>query len=203
MGMLIALEGIDGAGGETQSKRLVEHLKKIGKKVLRITHPDYSTPSGKLIQKYLSGQTKPDVNKLFQIFTDSLTEQIPKINDALEAGKIVVADRYFNSTLAYQGFQRFPLDKALQFAQDSKIPVPDLVIYLDISAETSMKRKMKEKGSLDVHEGNKKFLEGVIGFYKKLIAENAFAKEWVVVDAERGIEEVKREVQRIVDKRLE
>lgn len=203
-GFLIVLDGIDGAGTETQTRKLMEYFKKTNRKFLHITIPDYRKPTGKLIHDFMYGKHEFDVRTLFLLFATDIVRQIPEIEKALKQDKVVIADRYFTSTLAYQSFQGFPpLDKALQFAEIFRIPKPDVVIYLDISVETSMKRKYREKkGNLDRFEKDKKLLEGVSKLYKELIEKNVFAKEWIVVDGEKSIEEVAREIQKIVDSRL-
>lgn len=201
-GFFIVLDGIDGAGTETQTRKLMEYFKKTNRKFLYITIPDYRKPTGKLIHDFVYGRHNFDVNTLFLLFATDIVRQIPEIEKALKEGKVIIADRYFTSTLAYQGFQGFPLDRALQFAEIFRIPKPDVVIYLDISVETSMKRKYREKGSLDRFEKDKSLLEGVAKFYKELIEKKIFAKEWIVVNGEKNIEEVAREVQKIVDARL-
>lgn len=202
-GFICVLEGIDGAGTETQTRKLTEHFKRTNREFLHITIPDYKKPIGRLIREFVYDKHDFDVRTLFLLFATDTVRQIPKIERSLKEGKVVIADRYFTSTLAYQGFQGFPLDKALEFAGIFKIPKPDVVIYLDVSVETSIKRKYREKkGNLDRFEKDRKLLEGVSKFYKELIEKNVFAKEWVVLDGEMGIEEVAREVKRIIDARL-
>jgi len=114
----------------------------------------------------------------------------------------VISDRYFTSTLAYQCTKGYSLENGLELAKLLDLPIPDLVIFLDIPAETSMKRKLKEKNKLDRHEEDKIYLENVRETFKKLIKDKVFAKEWAVVDADRSIEEVFADVKTIVEKHL-
>ena len=126
-----------------------------------------------------------------------------KILNALKDGKVVIGDRYFTSTLAYESLTKgFGLEKGLEFAKLFNLPVPDLVIFLEVNPKTSIKRKFGEKKSLDRHEEDKKLLGKVKESYHTLIKDKVFAKEWIVVDGEKSIEEVAKKVQEIVISRL-
>jgi dTMP kinase len=133
-------------------------------------------------------------------FLDFLKDK-KKIEKWKKQGKIVIADRYFTSTLAYQGQKGIPLKSALKIAQISDLPKPDLIIYLKISAKTAIKRKFKEKNNLDRHEADKKFLEKVAKFYETLAKKQIFGK-WVVIDGEKSTEEVFSRIKTIVSKRF-
>ena len=193
-GMFIVFEGIDGCGGETQSKKLVSYLKKRGMAAQRLSYPDYKGPIGKLIHEYL--YKRHDFSKEVQLllyFADFLKDN-EKIQRWLAEGKTIVSDRYFSSTIAYQCSSGFAVEKAVQMSTLFDLPVPDLILYLNITPETSIKRKMKEKrGKLDRHEADKKFLSDLVKLYKQLIQKQVFAK-WVVVNGEQSIQKVSADV---------
>lgn len=192
-GKLIVFEGIDGAGTETQSKLLLSHLKKEGVPAERIFYPDYEGELGKLIQQFLHKKRELSPEMQFVLYAGDMVKDKEKIKDWLDEGKTVVADRYFNSTIVYQGLRGFKLEKALRFAEDFGIPKPDVVILLQISPEESAKRKMGENGKLDRHEEDIRFLESVNHSYEKMALDNVFGK-WFIVDGERPKEEVFSEV---------
>jgi dTMP kinase len=196
-GKFIVIEGIDGAGGETQSRLLFNYLKKQKKPVEKLSYPDYQGPIGKLIHQFLHKEYNfsPEVQFLLY-FTDFLKDK-DKIEKWRKENKVIISDRYFTSTLAYQGQKGFSINKAQKIFKIFDLPVPDLIIYLKISAETSIRRKFKEKRSLDRHEADKKFLEKLSKFYEKLIKNQIFSK-WVIVDGERSVEEVAKEIREIV-----
>jgi len=202
MGFFVVIEGIDGAGGETQSKLLKQFLEKKGKKVELVKYPDYEGPIGKLIHDFLHKKFDISSEVQFCLYASDMVKDKEKIKKALKEGKIVIADRYLTSTLAYQTLKGFPLDKGLEFAKLFELLTPDLVIFIEISPETSIKRKFKEKNNLDRHEANKDFLRKVNESYHNLIENKIFAKEWIVIDGEKPIEEVAKKIQKIVLSRL-
>jgi dTMP kinase len=196
-GKFIVFEGIDGAGGETQSKLLFNYFKRQKIPVERISYPDYRGPIGKLIHKFLHKKYDfPPQIQFLLYFTDFLKDK-EKIENWRKENKIIISDRYFTSTLAYQGQKGFSIEKALKISKIFDLPKPDLIIYLKISPETSIKRKFREKKNLDRHEADKKFLEKISQFYNKLIKNQIFGK-WVVVNGEMSIEEVAKEIRKIV-----
>ena len=201
-GKFIVFEGIDGCGGETQSKKLVQYLKKRGKPAQLLSYPDYKGPVGKLIREYL--YKRYNFSKEVQLllyFADFLKDK-DKIQKWLQEGKTIVSDRYFSSTLAYQCLNGFPVENALQVSKLFELPVPDVIMYLDITPETSIKRKIKEKnGKLDRHEADKKFLTDLVKFYKQLVKKQVFSR-WIVIDGEQSIEKVAKDIQTLLTKKL-
>ncbi len=201
--MFLVIEGIDGAGGSTQSNILKDFLEKKNFKVELISYPDYSNSIGKVIRKFLKKEFDISAETQFFLYALDMLKDKEKILKNLEEGKIVLADRYIFSTLAYQCFaKKFSLKKGLKLIEIFELPKPDLVFLLDIKPETSMKRKMKENDKLDRHEEDLKLLEKVRKGYLKLARENIFSKEWVVLNGENKIEEVSNEIKEIISKRL-
>lgn len=192
-GKLVVFEGIDGAGTETQSKMLLGHLREKNIPAERIFYPDYNGESGKLIRQFLEREKDLSAEMQFVLFAGDMVKDKEKINSWLSDGKIVICDRYFNSTIAYQGLRGFPQEKALRFSEDFGIPKPDVVIFLKISAEESKKRKFSEKGSLDRHEEDMVFLENVNRRYEKMAMDNVFGQSFII-DGEKPKEEVFGEV---------
>lgn len=202
--MFIVLEGIDGAGGETQTRLLVEFLEKMGIQTKVLSYPNPESPIGKIIYDYLNKrfELSPDV-QMSLYATDMLLDR-ESINAALKDDVVVIANRYFLSTLAYQcGVKGVPEKDGLDFASLMRLPVPDLVIFIDISHETSVRRKYHEKGNLDRHEEDKDFLKRVRESYLNLVDKKIFTNEWIVVDGEKSIEDVAAEIREIVAGKLE
>ncbi len=191
---LIVFEGIDGAGGGTQSGLLLNYLKKEKIPAERLIYPDYQGPIGKLIHEFLHKKYELPVKLQFLLyFTDFIKDQ-GKIRNWLKQRKIVICDRYFTSTLAYQGLKGFPIKTALKIAKNFGLPEPDLIIYLKISPETSMKRKIKEKRNLDRHEADEKFLGELGKSYERLIKKQIFSR-WITIDGEKPAKEVFEEIK--------
>ena len=199
-GSLIVIEGIDGAGGETQTRLLVEFLKSNGKNVSAISYPEYSGGIGNLISDFLHKKYDFAADVQFALYAADMVKDRQKISDFISNGGIVIANRYLTSTLTYQTIKGFEIEKGLKFAEIFELPVPDMVIFVDIDADTSMRRKMGEKNNLDRHESDRQLLESVRARYLELADRNIFAKEWKVIDGTKSIEEVAKEIQQIVSK---
>jgi len=196
MSRFVVFEGLDGAGTEEQSKRLLDFLKEKKIPAERIEYPGYHNPIGKFIHEYLHKKfdLSPEVQALFYA-ADMLNDK-EKINLWLKQGNYVIADRYFTSTLAYQGL-RVPLKKLLKLAELFEMPKPELVLFLRISPETSMERKLKEKKELDRNESDKTLLERLSVFYEQLIKDQVFS-QWYVLDGEKSKEEVFEQVKKVL-----
>ena len=197
-GKMLVVEGLDGAGGETQTKLIKEFLESHGKNVLFVTYPDYSGPIGRIIHGFLHKEFNFPADVQFALYAADMVKDKQKILTALKDNRIVVANRYVTTTLAYQSVNGFPIAKGLQFAKNFDLPKPDMVIYLDIDPETSMKRKIEEKNNLDKFESDKNFLEKVRNQYLKLAKEKVFAKDWKVLDGKKDIDLVAKKIQNIV-----
>lgn len=197
-GKFIVIEGIDGCGGETQSKKLVKYLREKKTPVKFLSYPDYKGPIGQVINKYLHKKYNFSKEVQFLLYFSDFLKDKDKIHKWLAEGTTIIADRYFGSTIAYQCLNGVSVDVALNASKLFDLPRPDLIIFLNISSETSMARKKKEKGNkLDRHEEDKKFLTKLAEFYKQLAQRQALAK-WVMVDGERSIEEVFSAIKKIV-----
>lgn len=201
MGLFIVFEGLDGCGAGTQSEILRERLM-ADKNILFLRYPEYNHPLGELIYKTLKERITIDMETFFMLNAVDQVKDKRKIANALEEGKTIVADRYFLSNIAFQGAKGFDVQHAVKIAEALEIPKPDLVILLRVSPETSTQRKTKEKRNLDVHESNQQYQMKVFDMYEKLAAENVFAKEWIVVDGEKNVEDIANDVENIVKERL-
>lgn len=196
-GKLVVIEAIDGGGTETQSKMLLEFLNEKGMPAEIICYPDYEQPIGKLIHEYLHKKYDFPTEVQILLHAADFVKDTVRIKQWLEEGKTVIADRYITTTIAYQGF-RFPVEKIISIAELFELPKPDTIIYLKVSAETSMKRKKQEKNELDRNEENKHFLEQLGKFYLQLAEKNVFSN-WVVVDGEKSKAEVFDEVRKALE----
>ncbi len=194
----IIFEGIDGAGGETQSKILKEKLENLGKEVILLRYPDGKHEIGKFIYIHLEKKSMLTPESLLLLFLADFAKDKEKIIKAIENGKIVIADRYFTSTIVYQHAQGIELSKILSLAEIINIPKPDIAILLKISPEISMKRKLAEKGFLDNFEKNLEFLRKVSRIYEEVAKKNIFCK-WVMIDGEKSIREVSKNIWKAVE----
>ena len=194
----IVLEGLDGAGGSTQTNLLKEFFKKKNIPYVFVKSPEYGTETGKSIRDYLDGKIKLKPKEAFVLFATDVLNSLPMIKKGLEENKIVIADRYITSTIAYQCANGFSFDSALNFVKLHEYPDSDAIIFIDIKPETSMKRKLKEHGRLDRHEKDLEFLKKVRDFYFREINENVLGK-WVVIDGERDKDDIHEDILKVIN----
>jgi len=197
-GKLVVIEGIDGAGTETQSKLLLSQLKEKGIPAERACFPDYDGPIGKILHEFQHGKYDFPVDIQFLLYAGDMANGSHKIRKWLAQGKVVVCDRYVTSAIAYQGLRGFPLEKALRFIELFDIPKPDYVIFLRIKPETSIERKKGEKpDSMDRNESDLQLHRDVSARYEKLIEDNVWV-DWYAVDGEQSVEDIQRQILRIL-----
>ena len=139
-GKFIAFEGGDGVGKTTQSTRLVNYLKEKGHDTIYTKEPGgYSKDIRQIILDLIA--RKEEESRIALLFTaERMLHNVYKIEPALEEGKIVVSDRYFYSTVAYQGTS-VPMQDVLRLNLEAgKVRIPDIVIYIDLSPEEAVRR---------------------------------------------------------------
>ncbi|HDD31885.1 MAG TPA: dTMP kinase [Thermococcus litoralis] len=146
MGMFIVLEGIDGAGKSTQAKMLAEWFENKGYEVVLTKEPT-DTAFGKLIRRLVLTGGKEGIIDGARIskeaeallFAADRAEHVKKlIEPSLKAGKVVISDRYFYSSLAYQWARGLDLEWLINL--NAFAPRADLVILLDLPVKESIKR---------------------------------------------------------------
>jgi dTMP kinase len=196
--MFIVIEGIDGAGCETQATALIEQLTKAGKKPFYIKFPHYDTPVGKMIRDFLyENKTKHTADEQFLLYTLQFVFDKELIKEKMK-DHIVIADRYFSTTLCYQILEGFEEKKALQFATDFDIVKPDAVLYLDVSPDTAIKWKYGEDKEKNFRENDHSFIRRTYEKYKDLVKRNVWAK-WIAVKGEQPKELVTQEILSIIN----
>ncbi len=202
-GKFIIIEGIDGCGGETQTKLLSDFLIAKNKQINLLSFPEYDKPIGQVIHNFLYEKydLSPEVQAL--IYFSEFVSNKEEMENNLKNGKILISDRYFTSTLVYQGLRGVETEKMLQLSEIFKIPKPDLTIYIKISPETSMARKSKEKsGDLDRNEKDLKFLTDLTERYEYLAQNNIFC-EWETIDGEKSVDEVFNQIIKLLNKKFQ
>src|SRR6266540_6191571 len=134
-GRLIAFEGLDQSGKQTQAELLRDRLKDEGRKARLVSFPDYGTSIGEEIARALQGEREygPDVMQL--LYIANRYERKPDLQRWLDGGLVLVCDRYTASSVAYgeaQGLDPVWLTDVQKF-----LPAPALTILLDIAPETA------------------------------------------------------------------
>lgn len=202
-GLLIVIEGPDGSGKRTQSELLDKHLAKSGFRVKRYSYPDYGSPYGKLIAEHLQGTKMRGIKELFLLYLADMVAKAEDVEREIRSGSMVIMDRYFQSTVAYQSSQGFNYEDAKSVENIFGLTTPDLGIYVDIPATDAMRRKQRQRDlegeEADVHEKDARLQENVRAVYERMIREGFGAKKWVVVDGRVGIDKTQRAIAGIVD----
>lgn len=191
--MLIALEGLDQAGKETQGQLLRDALRAEGRRARLVSFPDYGTSIGEEIARALQGERDygPDVMQL--LYVANRHERKPDLVRWLEAGLVVVCDRYVASSVAYGEAQ--DLDTAWLSRMQEFLPAPDLTLLLDIPPEVAATRKAV---GLDRYERDVALLTRVRTCYLRLAEQEG----WLRVDGSRAKAEVAAEIWAALEERL-
>ncbi len=203
--MLITFEGTEGCGKTTQINLLYEYLLSKGYEVIRTREPG-GTPIGESIREILTNKGK-EINPLAELFL-MMAMRAQHIEDvivpALKDNKIVLCDRFFDATYAYQGFGRgidiHIIDYINRIA--TKGIVPDLTVLIDLDVEQGLKRKSQEKVQMDRFEDedisfHKRIKEG----YRMLSKENR--GRFFVVNGSKDIQIIHSIIRRRVEKQIE
>jgi dTMP kinase len=139
VGRLIAFEGLDGCGKSTQLERAAARLRAAGCEVVT-THEPTNLPSGlKIREMAKSGKALAPEEELRWFVEDRRVHVDEVIRPALRAGKIVLTDRYYLSTVAYQGARGLDFEQILADSED-EFPIPDLVILIEIDPQIAFDR---------------------------------------------------------------
>lgn len=198
-GIFITFEGIDASGKTTQFERLVNYLKKKGFDVVSFREPGGEEVSEKIRKILLDDKFSLTPETELFLYLASRTQLVfHKIIPALKDKKIVVCDRFSDSTLAYQAYGRGLNLKLIRMLNNfsTKNLRPDLTILIDVPVKVSLKRaKNKKKDRLE--RSGTLFYQRVKGGYLKIARKEK--KRIKVVDGKGGIEVTWRKVKSIVD----
>ena len=175
-GLLIAFEGLDQSGKQTQAALLREHLISLGRSVLLLSFPDYDTDIGAEIGRALRGERHYDAGVMQLLYVANRYEYRDEIVRATAAGTIVVCDRYLASSVAYGEAQG--LDGAWLLEMQKYLPPPDVTFLLDIQPEVSARRKVDDR---DKYERDL----ALLGRVRESYLRQAARAGWVRLDASR------------------
>lgn len=138
-GLLIAFEGIDGSGKTTMANRIVEHLSSEGYKAHYLREPT-DGPHGRQLRQIMTQPGSRDPHTEFDLFIKDRREDVENnIKPLLKSGAIVCIDRYYISSMAYQGALGLDVEM-IQKANEEFAPRPDLILYFDIPVQTALER---------------------------------------------------------------
>lgn len=189
-GLLLAFEGLDQSGKQTQAETLRDRLIAARHPVRLLSFPAYDTPIGMEIGRALGGEREysPEVMQL--LYVANRYEWKPEIEMERERGTIVICDRYVASSIAYGEAQG--LDAVWLHDVQRHLPQPDLTLLLDIAPEVSARRKTVDR---DRYERDLRLLERVRDSYLR----QAARRGWARIDATRDRAAVAADVFAAVD----
>lgn len=184
-GILIAFEGLDQSGKETQAARLREQFAAAGRTVRALSFPDYDTPIGREIRAALAGERDFAPDTLQLLYVANRHEYRGSMVEWLAQGDVVVCDRYRASSIAYGDAQG--LDAAWLRDVQQYLPEPAMVFLLDIAPEEAARRKAEGR---DKFERDLSLLSRVRDSYRR----QAAAEGWEVVDAARSKDDIAADI---------
>lgn len=192
-GRLIAFEGLDQSGKETQAKRLAGRVAARGRIATLVAFPDRGTAIGQEIEMGLRGKRDYRADLMQLLYVANRYEWKPAIDEMLAAGRVVICDRYLASSIAYGEAQG--LDPDWLFDIQRFLPQPDLTLLLDIAPATAVERKRVNR---DRYESDLDLLARVRRSYQR----QAAAAGWHRIDGERPPDVVEADVVMAVTRQL-
>jgi dTMP kinase len=193
IGLLVAFEGLDQSGKQTQAETLRDYVASLGRDCRLLSFPDYETPIGQEIWKGLHGEREYAADVMQLLYVSNRYEYRARIAEWIAAGVILLCDRYMASSVAYGEAQG--LDAAWLAEIQRFLPRPDLTILLDIAPETAVRRKATNR---DRYESDLALLSRVRESYRR----QAEQGDWLRLDGERPRADVSGDVIRAVATRL-
>ena len=192
-GLLIAFEGLDQSGKQTQAEMLRDRLRQDGHKSRLVSFPDYATSIGEELARALAGEREYDADVMQLLYVANRYERKADLQRWLDGGLILVSDRYTASSIAYG--EAFGLDAPWLVDMQKFLPPAALTIFLDIDPETAVQRKAAGR---DRYERDLAMQKRVRESYRKQAAQ----QNWVVLDGERAKDVVAADVFSAVTSRL-
>jgi dTMP kinase len=185
-GTLIVLEGIDGTGKSTQAKFLAEALRNRGHRVVLSREPTDGAFGRRLRASATSGRLSPEEE--LQLFHQDRREHVETlIEPALRGGEVVILDRYYFSTMAYQGARGFD-PREIRRVNEEFAPRPDLLLLLELPIETALDRIGARDGEVNEFE-RRDALERCAEIFRSV--QDEFA---VKIDAARPVEQIHADI---------
>ncbi len=191
-GLFIVIEGIDGTGKSTQVRRLGEWFEKQGREVVLSREPTDGPWGKKLRESAATGRLSAE-EELHYFLNDRRQHVEETIAPALAAGKVVILDRYYFSTMAYQGARGFdPVE--IRRMNEEFAPLPNLLLILDLDVETAHQRighRGDSTNEFEKFESLKRCREIFLS-----ISDEPFAR---VIDSKAPLDEVSERMQQAVE----
>jgi dTMP kinase len=202
--MFITLEGPEGSGKTSHIPPLVEYLREKGYIVFPTREPG-GTSIGEQIREVIHDLKNVEMHPrtetlLYQAARAQIVEQV--IKPRLKAGEIVISDRYYDSTIAYQGYghqQDLAQVRALVKYATGGL-VPDLTVLLDVDIEEGLRRKKKDNEWNRLDAYTVEFHQRVRAGYLEIVKQEL--NRWAVIDAGRVWDQVQNDLRMVIERKL-
>lgn len=209
------LEGLDGAGTTTQTQRLIQRFTVSAQPALATREPS-DGPIGVTIRQMLSkrigiptaeGGFKPMTRQTLALMfaADRLDHLAATVDPALEAGKVVISDRYYHSSLAYQGDVELVegaerVDYDWVYSLNSRARVPAMTFFLEIDVEESLRRLSQRGGARDIYETREKLERLVLRYDEVMTWLHSRGQPIMRLDAKRPVEDLHEEIWSTIER---
>ena len=194
-GLFIVFEGIDGSGKSTQIRLLAKRLQERGMNVVETYEPT-NGEFGRRIRELYANRSSVSPQEELELFVKDRSRHIEQlIGPSLAAGSVVLCDRYFLSSAAYQGAAG--LDPAAIIARHAFAPAPDLALIIEIAPEESVRRITEKRGDVLNDFEQLESLKKVDGIFKRL--DLPYVKR---IDGSSSADAVHQQILRHVEKLL-
>jgi dTMP kinase len=195
-GCLIVMEGIDGSGKTTQCRLLAGRLEEAGREVV-LTREPTDGPWGRKIREHaVSGEERLSLDEELDLFVRDRREHVESlIEPAMARGAVVITDRYYFSTMAYQGARGADVE-TIREANEAFAPKPDVLLYLRLDPDNAGNRIDRGREGRDVFEGAE---------YQREVARQFDAlddQQLVRIRADQSVDQVADDVWKAVTGRL-
>lgn len=200
-GVFITVEGTDGSGKTTQIKKMEAYLKEKGYDVILLREPGSTRISEKIRSLILDPDNTEmgDTTELL-LYAAARAQLVSEIiKPSVEAGKVVICDRFIDSSLAYQGFGRgINLDTIIDINRIAiEGTMPDLTIFFDISPEIALERRMAATSADRIEKEKMDFHMKVYYGYKSLA--DQYTQRIKTINSGRSVEEIFDDVRILLD----
>lgn len=200
-GKFITIEGTDGSGKSTQIELLMDYLRKKGADVIFTREPGGTQISEK-IRAIILDVNNSEMTGITEalLYAAARSQHVEeKIIPALEAGKIIICDRFVDSSIAYQGAARGLGAEKIMGINEAALHgiMPDMTLFFDLSPEKGILRKKNERALDRLEKEKMDFHEKVYEGYKNLCKK--YPERIKPIDADRSIDEVHSEVIEVID----
>ena len=204
-GLFIVIEGVDGSGKTTQSELLSAYLRRLGRKVHHTAEPT-ATGLGGMVRDGLGAEHPRTSDELAAMFlADRVAHNVSQksgIRQYVEGGTDVVCDRYYYSSIAYQG-----VDGSLEWVADMNlncpsIMKPDICIFIDLDPEKCLEHIRAGRSHFEIYEENAAVISETRRRYGIVFNMLAGRDKIVIVDGARSREEVFADIRAAVEKLL-